>query len=176
MKRIGKTFLVLGSFVLLASVAFPKSTPAPAAPAVSDFERIKQLAGIWQGTAKTGKEKKQDSTVVYQITAGGNAVTETLFAGTPHEMVSVYYDHGGKLAMTHYCMLPNRPVMEVKKSTSKQIDLEMNTAVSGIAPADHHMHALSLTWKGPDKLTQKWSSFKDNKPEHATVVTLSRVK
>ncbi len=175
MKRIGKTLLVFAVFAALTGVASSKSTTPPAVPAVSDFERIKQLAGIWQGTAQTGKEKKQDATVVYQVTAGGNAVTETLFAGTPHEMISVYYDQGGKLTMTHYCMLPNRPVMEVKKSTAKQMDFEASSA-SGVTMSDHHMHALSLTWKGADKVTQKWTSLKDGKPEKATVVTLSRVK
>jgi hypothetical protein len=91
-------------------------------------------------------------------------------------MVSVYYDQGGKMMMTHYCVLPNRPVMGVKKATPKQIDLDANPAFSGFPSSDPHMHALSLTWKGNDKLTHKWTSWKNGKPDDSTVITLTRVK
>ena len=35
-----------------------------------------------------------------QVTSGGSALVEKLSPGTPHEMVSVYHDKDGELAMT----------------------------------------------------------------------------
>ena len=45
-------------------------------------------------------------------TAGGSAVQETQFPGTPMEMVSVYHLDGADLVMTHYCVLGNQPRMK----------------------------------------------------------------
>src|SRR3989304_768334 len=61
--------------------------------------------------------------LIAKSTDGGSAILETLFPGTPHEMVSVYYDDGGKLGMTHYCMLGNQPQMTLKKADGNRIDL-----------------------------------------------------
>jgi hypothetical protein len=41
--------------------------------------------------------------VEYRVTGAGSAVVETLFPGTPHEMVTVYHARKGVLCMTHYC-------------------------------------------------------------------------
>ena len=42
---------------------------------------------------------------------------ERIFPGTPQEMISVYYDDDkGRLAMTHYCMMRNRPTFKLVKS------------------------------------------------------------
>jgi hypothetical protein len=172
MNHFKKIFILLAALtpVLYAgsdhAVVHQKGSP--------EFERIKDLAGIWQGTSKHGK-KTEETTVLYQVTSGGQAVTETLSPGTPHEMISVYYDQGGKLTMTHYCMLPNRPVLEVKKSTPKALELDL-AASNTIGPQEHHMRSLSITWKGPDKLTQKWTSWKEGKPSDTATIALTRVK
>ena len=76
------------------------------APAVSkELERVKQLAGRWEGISQEEGKEAEPAVVEYKVTSGGSAVVETLFPGTPHEMVSVYHDEHGKVAMTHYCML-----------------------------------------------------------------------
>src|SRR5438309_5279140 len=62
------------------------------------FEKIKALAGEWEAKG-TGEHS---GTVSYKVTAGGSAVLETLFGGSDHEMVTLYYLEGGDLAMTHY--------------------------------------------------------------------------
>jgi hypothetical protein len=61
--------------------------PAKAVP--KELESLKKLVGTWQGQAKTGPQEVP-VTIVYESTAGGTAVLERLFPGTPHEMTSVY--------------------------------------------------------------------------------------
>ena len=68
----------------------------------------------------------------YSITAGGSAVLEKIFPDTPHEMVSVYYDDDhGKLAMTHYCMMRNRPSFSLVKKDGNTLKLDV-TKVEGL--------------------------------------------
>ena len=90
----------------------PQSAPYTGS---AEFERMKQLVGAWEGTSDMGK-KGEKVRVEYRLTAGGSALIETLFPGSAEEMVSVYHDRQGKLAMTHYCMLRNQPRMTLAKS------------------------------------------------------------
>src|SRR5437868_1614896 len=73
-----------------------------------EFDRMKSLAGTWKGIVDMG-QGPVDMTVEYRVVSGGSVVEERLFAGTPKEMVTMYHDRKGKLALTHYCMLGNQP-------------------------------------------------------------------
>ena len=89
----------------------------------AELEKIKSLSGTWTGTGMMhGKE--QPVTYEYKTTAGGSAVIETAFPGTPMEMVSIYYEEDGKLVMKHFCMLKNQPKMELTNSTEDTIEFD----------------------------------------------------
>ena len=81
----------------------------------AEFEKLKTLAGSWQGTTDMGKGPMPIN-VQYRVVSGGSAVEERLFADTPAEMVTIYHDQNGKLSLTHYCTLCNRPAMSLVKS------------------------------------------------------------
>src|SRR6058998_3249534 len=83
-----------------------------------EFERLKTLVGTWQGKTDIG-QGPIDMTVQYRLLAGGSVLEERVFAGTPNEMVTMYYDKAGKLAMTHYCMFGNRPGMLLKSRSEE---------------------------------------------------------
>ena len=74
-----------------------------------EFERMKTLVGSWKGKADMG-QGPMEFAVEYRLVSGGSAIEERIFAGTPKEMVTMYYDDRGKLRLTHFCMLANRPV------------------------------------------------------------------
>ncbi len=85
--------------------------PAPA-PLSALLEPLRNLEGTWEGALTVPQEGMPDTyTVNYRTTSGGSAVVETIFPGTDHEMVSVYYADGDQIVMTHYCMLGNQPTM-----------------------------------------------------------------
>jgi hypothetical protein len=142
----------------------------------AEFERIKQLAGVWEGTSSMGKEGEKIR-VEYRLTAGGSALVETLFPGSAEEMVSVYHDQKGKLAMTHYCMLRNQPSMTLRKADARTIELVFSKKGNAINPAkEKHMHAVSITFTDTNHITQKWTMFEKGKNTGEVTLTLARVR
>jgi hypothetical protein len=167
--------------LLTASVAVnadePAKSDAKAEPkkGSAEFERMKTLVGIWKGKTDMG-EGPMDVTITYKVLAGGSVLEEKVFEGTPHEMVTMYYDQNGKLAMTHYCMFGNRPGMLLKSSDDKSIKLDFDKSC-GIDPLkESHMHALTITFDDADTITSTCKGIIDGKemPDHPVV--LKRVK
>ena len=146
----------------------------PKVPASAEFTRIKQLAGTWEGTSKNG-EKTEPAKVEYSMTSGGTVVVEKLFAGTEHEMVSVYSDENGKLTMTHYCMLPAKPKMDLKSSNEKEIVLDFSPS-NKVDVSQPHMHGLALSFPSKDELIQTWQCSGAANKGHETTVSLKKVK
>lgn len=90
----------------------------------SGLKFMKSLEGKWM-TVSDMFGKKQKLYVEYKVTAGGSAVVETIFPGTPYEMMSVYFDENDKLAMTHYCIVKNRPHLKLSSSTDNSITMKV---------------------------------------------------
>ena len=138
-----------------------------------EFERIKVLVGTWEGTSSKDGEKV---TVKYETTAGGSVILETLFPGTPHEMVSVYYDNGGKIGMTHYCMLGNQPQMTLKKADDNKIALVFVSGGNIDLAKSPHMHELLISFVDKDHLIQEWTMFEDGKAKETATFKLTRMQ
>ncbi len=140
-----------------------------------EFERMKQLVGAWEGTSNMEKEGKKVR-VEYRLTAGGSALVETLFPGTDEEMISVYHDRKGKLAMTHYCMFHNQPRMSLRKTDAKTIQLGF-AKLNDIDPLkETHMHALSITFTDHDHIIQKWTMYEKGQAKEVVTFNLTRVR
>jgi len=140
-----------------------------------EYERMRQLVGVWEGTSNMGKEG-QPVRAEYRLTAGSSAIVETLFPGTPEEMISVYHDNKGKLTMTHYCMLQNQPSMKLQKAGADTLDFIFAKG-NGINPKkDPHMHGLTISFIDKDHIVQNWTLFEDGKEKGVTKLNLSRVR
>ena len=61
--------------------------------------------------------------VSYKVSANGSVVMETLFSGTPHEMITMYHLAGNDLVATHYCAGANQPhfKLDTEKSTPNEL-------------------------------------------------------
>ena len=173
MKRRTKMLGVLG-LLLVTGLAMGKDQPKPAngedhqMPAIkppASFNHLKQLAGKWKGT-KVGDNDKQEVEVEYTLTAAGTALAEKLFAGTPHEMLTVYHGDKGGLVMTHYCAMGNQPRMRLKKSNSpKTFKFVFVDGTSMESAGDPHMHQLTMTIVDKNHLTHEWVFYQDSKPK-----------
>ena len=140
-----------------------------------ELEKMKSLSGTWTGTGMMhGKETPV--TYKYKTTAGGSAVIETAFPGTPMEMVSIYYEEDGKLVMKHFCMLKNQPKMALANSTENTIELDY-AGGTNMNEKDMHMHSAVITFVDENNMKQTWTPYQDGKPmEGATSMTFSRVQ
>ena len=126
MNKCPAIFVTLISAALAISVCTAEAGKMVKPPEASDqLARIKALSGKWKGTATEADGSQQPAEVEYHVTSGGSAVVETLFAGTDHEMVSVYHDQGGKLSMAHYCMLGNQPELGFVNASPSEIQLSL---------------------------------------------------
>jgi hypothetical protein len=117
----------------------------PTPPTNVNMEKIKKLAGTWLVADKDGKATDQVASII-KVTAGGSAVVETIFPGSPMEMVSVYTVDGTDLVMTHYCVLGNQPRMKADpKSPANQVVFKFNGGGNLDVKKDKHMHEATLT-------------------------------
>ena len=140
-----------------------------------EFERMKELAGAWEGTSNNMPKEGGKVRVEYRLSSGGSSVVETLFPGTAHEMVSVYYDNKGQLTMTHYCALRNQPRMKLQDADAQNLHFVFVDG-SNIDPMkDAYMHSLTISFVDKDHIIQKWTLFADGKEKETSVFKLSRV-
>src|SRR6476661_3314233 len=145
------------SIFILSARLFAAEHPAP--PKLSsDFERMKSLVGTWKGKADMG-QGMTEFTVEYRLISGGSAIEERIFAGTPKEMLTIYHDRKGKLALTHYCMLGNQPGMILKSGDSKSLQFDFDPKCGVDEKSEMHMHALTITFEGPDTIVQDWKLY-----------------
>lgn len=148
---------MLGTLAILASLTAGDSA----------FDRLKALAGTWEGDG---------ATVTYKVTAGGSAVVETLGPGTEKEMITVYHLQGEGLALTHYCMLGNRPRMSAPQGLQ---DGAIRFACGGEGlrcDKDAHMHSLVMTFQDKDHVALDWTLFQDGKAQPPHSFKMARKK
>lgn len=141
-----------------------------------DFEKMKELAGVWEGKADMGKGMETIK-ATYELTSAGNAIVERLFAGQPHEMVTVYYDFKGKLSMTHYCSLGNQPHMELMNPGENTMMFVLSRKNPNLASVkETHMHSLTISFDSKDSITQTWTLYEKGKKKSDVVIKLVRPK
>ena len=138
------------------------------------FHMLKSLAGTWTGTA--GAENTP-TTVTYKITANGHVVTEVLFAGTDHEMMTLYYVQGSDVLATHYCSLGNRPQfkLDAGKSSLKELVFAFDGGNGFDSGKDNHIHDAKLDFNGKDKFDASWSFYSGGEKRGSNDFHLTRV-
>jgi hypothetical protein len=121
------------------------------------------------------KEDGPPAKVTYTVSANGNVVTETLFPGTEHEMLTLYYLEGNELHATHYCAMGNRPHFKLDPAASKPGELVFAfDGGSGFdAAKDPHVHSGVIRLQG-DRLDNDWAFWKGGKQAGDFRVLLKR--
>jgi hypothetical protein len=140
-----------------------------------EFERMKTLVGAWTGKCDLG-QGPIDMTMQYRLLAAGSVVEERVFAGTPNEMLTMYYDKDGKLAMTHYCVMGNRPAMFLKSSDARTLVFDFDPTCGLNPEKESHMHALKITFDDADTITMSCKAIMDGKEVPEKPAVLKRVK
>jgi hypothetical protein len=150
---------------LLASVSavLAQDKPSGAAGAQSDarktFEKMKTLAGTWQGTVMG-----ISINITIRLTSSGTAILHEATTGggrPPDHEITMFYVDGDRLLATHYCDAGNRARLEGKMSpdgkTSEFNFLDVAGGTQGglvkrmaFTLIDANKHVIELTFIMPD--------------------------
>lgn len=137
------------------SMPMPK-TAGSQSDAQKAFEKLKTLAGSWQGSVMGMSVQ-----ATIRVTSRGNAILhEMTSSATPDNPITMIYVDGDRLLLTHYCDAGNRPRMEGKISPDGHsvefnlVDITgntergfMNRIAFTIVDANHHNE--ESTWMLP---------------------------
>lgn len=164
------TALLLAATLSLAAQAAAAGPPS-AAPA---FERFKALAGEWVAAEDGEMTKKGDLVARYVVTAASTAVVETMFPGTPHEMVTVYTPEGPDIVLTHYCVMGNQPRMRATHPSGPRVEFAFDGGTNVARASDRHMHSARVEFVGENELRSEWTEHAAGTP--GLVVTLHLVR
>ncbi len=139
-----------------------------------NLDLLKQLAGDWVRLDEKGNATGEVISS-FRLIGGGSAVVETVFGGTDHEMVTVYYQDGDQLVLTHYCVEGNQPEMKAAlASTPKQLVFECQGGANMKSDADQHMHQGKIAFLGKDRIRTEWFRYKDGQHNYTANFTLAR--
>lgn len=157
--------------VLIASASFAWAAPDEAKKP-SRLESIKALAGTWE---MKGEDGKAGPTVSYRVTSAGSAVMETLFAGTPKEMITMYTMEGDDLVLTHYCAMGNQPHMKaLPEKDAKVIAFEFTGGGDMKSRDELHMDSLTMTFTDATHLRHDWTMWQAGKVVQTVTLELTK--
>ena len=163
------------ALLLATALTLTAGEPPSPKPASAEFTRMKTLVGTWKGMVDMG-EGPVEMVSQYRLLAGGSVLEEKVFAGTPNEMTTMYYDKDGKLALTHYCVMGNRPGMILKSSDARTIKFDFDKNCGVDPKKESHMHALTIRFDDADTITASCKAIMDGKEIPEKPTTMKRVK
>jgi hypothetical protein len=142
-----------------------------------ELEKIRSLAGRWEGTTFREREGTNPAVVTYALTGAGSAVIEVLFPGTAREMTTVYHDDSsGHLVADHYCNAANQPKLRLVESTNDHLSFVLAPDADIKADLEGHAHELTLTFGADGSLTHDWLNHYLGNPAAKRNIKLQKVK
>jgi hypothetical protein len=150
------------------SVAHDTGQALPSA-ARAAFDRLKTLAGDWEGTstdATTGDVYFDRALFDYRLTGAGSALIEFANAGTPEEMLSIFFMDGDRLVLQHYCTVANQPRLEFIRADSTGLLFDLAGGINLDPDSDGHIHRVRFTFDGDGGVESLWTWFDAGREDH----------
>ena len=170
--------------VLFATAAFAQHDPpmadAPKTDAQKSFDKLKTLAGAWEGqVTTTPPHPEMDGSlgkVTFRVTSMGNALMHDMKSTVrPDNPITMFYLDNNRLLLTHYCDAGNRPRMVARTSSDgKTVEFDFLDVAGG---TDYgHMHHAVFTILDENHHIEDWTYMEPgDKPIHAHI-DLQRTK
>jgi len=158
------------------STAFAQSGNQRSDAEVS-FDRLKTLAGTWQGKVTLDPPMQGMGNTAMQVslrvTSRGNAlVHEMKEAGSPDDPakydhpVTMFYLDSDRLLLTHYCDAGNRPRMVARSAEGKVVEFDFLDVAGGTGHG--HMYHAVFTPIDSNHHIEDWTyMMPGDKPMHA---------
>lgn len=160
---------VIMSIILIAWYAYPATVRTTSAA----FDKLKSLAGEWEGKSSDGTTAR----VSYQVVSGSSTVMETIHDKNGPGMITMYHLDGEAIMVTHYCSVGNQPRMRAvpPQGDIKSLKFSFVDVTNLAKPSASHMKSLTLTFQDANHIKQEWTYSEGGKDETA-VFTLERKK
>jgi len=169
-------WMLVAALMSVSTLAFAqmdeKMSGAQPSDAQKSFDKLKALAGSWEGTVTTQPPTPEmDGKQVHaslRVTSMGNAIMhEMTGAGRPDDPITMLYLDNDRLLLTHYCDAGNRPRMTGKISADgKTVEFEF-LDVAGSTQYGHMHHAV-FTEIDANHHSEDWTYMQPgDKPVHA---------
>jgi len=169
-----KTRFFLLAALIAASTTLPAADlkPAQTTDAGAAFARLKTLVGQWEATTSSGKVH-----LSYELVSGDTALLERESSETMPSMVTLYYVDGGRLLLTHYCMIGNQPRMQVKafNSGTGELDFQFLDATNLATPGAGHMHNAKIRIVDDSHFVSEWQFYENGKPKFSETAQYTRI-
>jgi hypothetical protein len=116
MRKLTLLIILVATAVIALPQQMPK-TSGPQSDAQKAFEKMKTLAGTWEGTVMS-----IPITFTIRAASSGNAILHegNTEKGVPNHEITMFYVDGDRLLATHYCDAGNRANLEGKMSADGQ--------------------------------------------------------
>lgn len=147
--------VIMGALTLLGGQQAKPPASAAAAPATNPaFEKIKSLAGEWEGKASKGP----GGTASFRVVSAGSAVLGSMSEPSGAEMITVFHLDGDRLMATHYCGAKNQPRFVAEPSSDpNKIVFKFKDITNLASPQAGYMQGVTFTFADPDHHTEIWS-------------------
>ena len=155
---------ILIILVATAAVALPQQMPmpktsGPQSDAQKAFEKMKTLAGSWEGSIMGMPVQ-----ITIRVTSSGNAILhEGTSSGMKDNPITMLYVESDRLLLTHYCDSGNRPRMQGKLSPDGKTVTFDFLDVSGNAQR-FLMHDAAFTLIDANHHIEEWTYILSGKP------------
>ena len=97
---------------------------------------------------------------------------------TMPSMVTLYYVDGGRLLLTHYCMIGNQPRMQAKalNPDTGELDFQFLDATNLPNPGAGHMHNAKLRIVDNSHVVSEWQFYENGQPKFKETAQYTRVR
>ncbi len=173
-KNMNRKSRILVGLVCVALLVFAVRTRAGNDGAAA-FEKMKSLAGHWEGSAPGDAKLMADM----EVTSGGNAILErfqVIEGGKPRNMITMYYLDGDTLKLTHYCHAGNQPTMAATYDAAAGVITFDFVGATNLKPDDLHMHHAVFKLVDANHLNETWMMYKNKKNVGVETMSLTRGK
>jgi hypothetical protein len=119
------------------------------------FDKLRSLAGAWEGKDEHGMAAKTN----FKVLASETAVMETLSPSGMEEMITLYSIDDDGIALVHYCPTNNQPRMRVVPSSedAKELSFDYQGAGNLKSPSTGHQHHLVLHFEDDNHIMETWT-------------------
>jgi len=162
--KLMKSLKLLAPIVVFAALGLARAQ-TPSSPSSAAFDKLKLLAGEWEGKVTEGGKDIQ-ATTSFRVVSDGSALMNVLGQGTPHEMVTMFHMDNNDLLATHYCAAHNQPRFRyVSTSDPKVVAFEFKDATNLSTPTAPHMIGVKFTLLDPNHHVEDWTFLANGQTE-----------